>query len=288
MGFIDTQRCHGHAVESVCAVLTSQGCQVAARSYRRWHCRTTTAPAARVCQRAWDEAALMNAIHSIAYRLDEVSGTYRLAPEGLYGRRKMQAALARTGVRASYGRVHSAMTALCLNGVRRGKPVRTTIANKDGVRAGDLLNRDFTADAPDTKWVADFTYVRTWAGFVYVAFIVDVYAQRVIAWHAATSKVTDLVMTPLTMALWERHRQGHPVEPGELIHHSDAGSQGGFNWSSQHLDHGGVGWDVQGCSCRRRRPGRDGSGRRIGRCGRRCAHPGDRSRRVPCSESSGG
>jgi transposase InsO family protein len=225
VGFIDTQRCHGHAVESVCAVLTSQGCQVAARSYRRWHCRTTTASAARVCQRAWDEAALMNAIHSIAYRLDEASGTYRLAPEGLYGRRKMQAALARTGVRASYGRVHSAMAALCLNGVRRGKPVRTTIANKDGVRAGDLLNRDFTADAPDTKWVADFTYVRTWAGFVYVAFILDCFSQRIVAWHAATSKATALVMTPLRMALWDRDRNGHPVTAGQLISHSDAGSQ---------------------------------------------------------------
>ncbi|MBK8460737.1 MAG: DDE-type integrase/transposase/recombinase [Micropruina sp.] len=221
VGFIDTQRCHGHAVESVCAVLTSQGCQVAARSYRRWHCRTTTAPAARVCQRAWDEAALMNAIHSIAYRLDEVSGTYRLAPEGLYGRRKMQAALARTGVRASYGRVHSAMAALCLNGVRRGKPVRTTIANKDGVRAGDLLSRDFTADAPDTTWVADFTYVRTWAGFVYVAFILDCFSQRIVAWHAATSKATALVMTPLRMALWDRDRNGHPVTAGQLISHSD-------------------------------------------------------------------
>lgn len=91
-------------------------------------------------------------------------------------------------------------------------------------------------------WVTDFTYVRTWAGFVYVAFIVDVYAQRIIAWHAATSKVTDLVMTPLTMALWERDRQGRAGEPGELIHHSDAGSQGGSNWSSQHPEQeGGAG-----------------------------------------------
>ena len=73
------------------------------------------------------------------------------------------------------------------------------VPGKDGRRAGDLLNRDFTAAAPNLVWVTDFTYVRTWAGFVYVAFIVDVYAQRIIAWHAATSKVTDLVMTPLAM-----------------------------------------------------------------------------------------
>lgn len=85
-----------------------------------------------------------------------------------------------------------------------------------------------------------------------MAFIVDVYAQRIVAWHAATTKQTDLVMIPLRMALWQREREGHPTEPGELIHHSDAGSQGGFNRSSQHLDHGGVqGWR-QGTGARRR------------------------------------
>ncbi len=70
-----------------------------------------------------------------------------------------------------------------------------------------------------------YTYVRTWAGFTYVAFIVDVYAQRIVAWHAATTKHTDLVMIPLRMALWQRAREGHPTVAGELIHHSDAGSQ---------------------------------------------------------------
>jgi transposase InsO family protein len=70
-----------------------------------------------------------------------------------------------------------------------------------------------------------YTFVRTWAGFVYVALIVDVYAQRIVAWHAATSKATELVMTPLRMALWQRGRDGHPAVPGELIHHSDAGTQ---------------------------------------------------------------
>ncbi len=85
----------------------------------------------------------------------------------------------------------------------------------------------------------DFTYVRTWAGFVYVAFIVDVFAQMIVAWNAATTKQTDLVMTPLRMALWQRAREGHPIVPGTLIGHADAGSQGGFNWSSQHLEFGG-------------------------------------------------
>ncbi|MBB2891558.1 transposase InsO family protein [Flexivirga oryzae] len=74
-------------------------------------------------------------------------------------------------------------------------------------------------------WVTDFTYVRTWAGWTYVAFIVDVFSQRIVAWHAATNKEVDLVTTPLRIALWQRDRHGHRVGYKELIHHSDAGSQ---------------------------------------------------------------
>jgi putative transposase len=97
------------------------------------------------------------------------------------------------------------------------------------------VNRDFTAPAPDTRWVADFTYVRTWAGFVYVAFIVDVFSQRVVGWQAAADKRTDLVLTPLRIALWDRTRHGHPVTPGQLLHHSDAGSQYTSIRFSEHL-----------------------------------------------------
>lgn len=134
------------------------------------------------------------------------------------------------------------MRALGLAGVRRDKGVRTTVQAKDGIRAGDLLNRQFTASAPNLVWVTDFTYCRTWAGWVYVAFIVDVFSQRIVSWHASTSKATDLVMVPLRMALWQRDREGHPARPGELIHHSDAGSQTGFNrWSQHRLVAGSVG-----------------------------------------------
>jgi putative transposase len=137
----------------------------------------------------------------------------------------MTAYLRRTCLpQASAGAVDRAMKALRLNGVRRDKGVRTTIPAKDGHRAGDLLDRNFTAPAANLVWVTDFTYVRTWAGFVYVAFIVDVFAQRIVAWHAATTKATDLVMTPLRMALWQRDREGNPTT-AELICHSDAGSQ---------------------------------------------------------------
>ena len=93
------------------------------------------------------------------------------------------------------------MRTLGLSGVRRDRGTRTTIAAKDGTRAGDLLDRDFTAATPNLVWVTDLTYVRTWAGFVYVPFIDHVLSQRILAWHASTSRHTDLVMTPLRMAL---------------------------------------------------------------------------------------
>ena len=111
-----------------------------------------------------------------------------------------------------------------MNGIRRAKGIRTTIPAKDGTRAGDLLDRDFTACAPNRTWVMDFTYVRTWAGFTYVSVVVDVFAKKIIAWNAATSKDVNLVMTPLRMATWQRQREGHPIELGELIGHADAGS----------------------------------------------------------------
>ncbi|HCG54645.1 IS3 family transposase [Brevibacterium sp.] len=207
MGFIDQMRAEGHAVESVCRVLRQEGCQIAARTYRAWRHRSASA-------RDTSDAVLLNVLHDLV-------GT----PEGLYGRRKMTAWLRRQGHQVGAGRVDRLMRVAGMNGVRRGRPVRTTIPAKDGHRAGDLLNRDFTAAAPNTKWVADFTYVRTWAGFVYVAFVLDCYSQKVVAWHAATSKTTPLVLTPLRIALWERDRAGHPVQPGELIAHNDAGSQ---------------------------------------------------------------
>jgi len=89
------------------------------------------------------------------------------------------------------------MRALGLEGIRRDKSIRTTIPAKDGIRAGDLLNRDFTPPQPDHTWVMDFTYVRTWAGWVYVAFIVDVFSQRIVAWHARSTKHVELVVIPL-------------------------------------------------------------------------------------------
>lgn len=212
MGFIDTLRAEGHAVESVCRVLREQGCQIAARTYRSWK-----QPGRQPAPRTVADAVVMDAILEASFALD-AQGRRKPTPEGLYGRRKMTAYLRRNGLsEVAACTVDRCMRVLGRNGVRRGKAVRTTIPGKDGHRAGDLLDRDFTADAPNRVWVADFTYCRAWAGFVYVAFVVDVFAQRVVAWHAATSKGTDLVMVPLRMALWQREREGRPVELGELI-----------------------------------------------------------------------
>jgi putative transposase len=218
MGFIDTMRVKGHAVESVCRVLREQGCQIAARTYRDWRARR--APAARTIR----DAQVINAIHDVCWRRDD-AGVLRLTPEGLYGRRKLTAYLRRGGLPVAESTVGRCMKLIGHQGIRRAKGVRTTIQAKDAKRAGDLLDRDFTATAPNTRWVADFTYCRTWLGFVYVAFIVDCFAQRIVGWHAATSKATELVLTPLRIALWIRDREGHPVTADDLVHHSDAGSQ---------------------------------------------------------------
>lgn len=209
MAFIEDMSAQGHAVESTCRVLREQGCQVAARTYRSW--RQANRP---VAARTVSDAVVMDAILA-------TEGT----PEGLYGRRKMTHHLRREGHAVAFCTVDRLMRELGRVGVRRGRGVRTTVPGKDGRRAGDLLDRDFTAPAPNRRWVADFTYCRTWAGFVYVAFVVDCFAQRIIGWHAATDKRTELVLIPLRIAQWDRDRHGTPIRPGQLVHHSDAGSQ---------------------------------------------------------------
>lgn len=209
MGFIVSMRARGFGVESICKVLTEQDCQVAPRTYRAWK-------HAGASQRDRTDAVIVDALHAV-----------RGTPEGLYGRRKMVAHLRRQGHRVSHCQVDRLMRGEGMNGVVRGKSPRTTVPGKDGKRAGDLLDRDFNAAKPNQRWVADFAYVRTWSGFVYVAFVIDCYSRATVGWHASTSKKTSLVTMALKMALWRRDHGGHKVEGG-LIHHSDAGSQGGF------------------------------------------------------------
>jgi len=111
------------------------------------------------------------------------------------------------------------MRRLGLQGVVRGRRCRTTIADGAADRPLDRLNRQFKASRPNEMWVADFTYVATWSGFVYVAFVVDVFARRIIGWRVARTKRTDLVLDALEHALWSR------VDVRGVVHHSDRGSQ---------------------------------------------------------------
>lgn len=224
-------RAEGFAVESICRVLTEQGCTVAARTYRAWkHAQ----PSARDIA----DAYVLHAIWSLFHEWDdEAHRVMRRTPESLYGRRKTLYALRAAGLeQVAHCTVARCLALIGHQGIRRLKAVRTTVPSKDGRRAGDLLDRDFSAPAPNRVWVTDFTYVRTHAGFVYVAFIIDVFSRRIVAWNASTRKGTDFVMTALRMALWTRDREGHPVTEGTLIHHSDAGSEYTSIRLTSHLD----------------------------------------------------
>jgi transposase InsO family protein len=198
--------CH-YRVESICRVLTAQGVQVAPRTYRNWK-------TARPSGRALTDAYLTDALRATVN-----------TPEGMYGRRKMTAHLRRHGHRVAACTVDRLMRDEGMCGLVRGGKHRTTIpADQGGRRAPDLLDRDFTAAAPNRKWVTDFTYCRTWSGFVYVAFVIDCFSRAIVGWHATQVKNTAMVTTALKMALWRRDHEGRQIGEG-LIHHSDAGSQ---------------------------------------------------------------
>ena len=127
------------------------------------------------------------------------------------------------------------MREMGLQGVIRGKPIRTTVSDKAAPCPLDKVNRQFHAPAPNRLWVSDFTYVATWAGFVYVAFVIDAHARRIVGWRVSRTAHAGFVLDALEQALHARR----PVHRGGLIHHSDRGSQGGFNRSSQHSGIGG-------------------------------------------------
>ncbi|WP_419722599.1 IS3 family transposase [Shigella boydii] len=135
----------------------------------------------------------------------------------VYGVRKVWRQLLREGIRVARCTVARLMAVMGLAGVLRGKKVRTTISRK-AVAAGDRVNRQFVAERPDQLWVADFTYVSTWQGFVYVAFIIDVFAGYIVGWRVSSSMETTFVLDTLEQALWARR-------PSGTVHHSDKGSQ---------------------------------------------------------------
>lgn len=159
----------------------------------------------------------------------------------VYGARKVWHEMNRQGHQVARCTVERLMRHAGLRGVLRDKHPRTTRPAAETGRPADLVDRDFTASRPNEIWVADLTYVRTMSGWVYAAFVLDVYSRMIIGWQVATSLYTDLALDALQMGIWQRQRVGHDL--AGLIHHSDRGVQGGFNWSSQHLALGGVqGW----------------------------------------------
>ena len=139
----------------------------------------------------------------------------------LYGADKVWMQMNREGVAVARCTVERLMRRLGLQGVRRGKSIRTTVADPLAPCPLDKVNRQFRADRPNQLWVSDFTYVSTWQGWLYVAFVVDVFARRIVGWRVSASMTTDFVLDALEQALYDRQ----PERDSSLIHHSDRGSQ---------------------------------------------------------------
>ena len=206
-GFIDEHR-EAFGVEFICRTL---GVSASAYYHR--------ASGARSARRVEDE------------RLTGVIGQTHKDNYEAYGYRRMWKALVRAGEAVGREQVARLMSHAGIRGAkRRGKPWRTTISDPTALRPRDLVERDFTAPGPDRLWVADFTHLRSWQGKLYFAFVLDVFARRLVGWQLARHMRASLVTDALRMALAARG----PGADVELIHHSDAGSQAEFKRSSQH------------------------------------------------------
>jgi putative transposase len=193
-------------VEPICAVLKSAGVQIAPSSYYAAKIRPPSARAVR-------DAELVEEI-KIAHK----------ANLGVYGARKIHAELNREGVPVARCTVERLMRAEGLRGIRREKGRRTTVGHgAETERPEDLVKRKFVATGPNQLWVADLTYVRTHAGWTYVAFVLDVFSRMIVGWQVSTSLRTDLALDALDMGLWTRQRADQDVTG--LVHHSDRGVQ---------------------------------------------------------------
>ncbi len=207
--FIDTHKIK-FGVVPICRVLTEHGCQIAPNTYYAARNREPCARARR------DELILAEIV-----RCHDGS-------RGLYGRRKIYHQLRREGVLVD-GRpvamctIERLMRTHGRHGVRRGRFKRTTVSDPTAQRAADLVGRAFTAAAPNQLWVVDFTYVATWSGVAFTAFVTDVFSRRIVGWRTASSMPTALPLDALEMAIWTRSRTGATVDG--VVHHSDAGSQ---------------------------------------------------------------
>jgi len=210
IAFIDDHR-QVYGVEPICKVLP-----IAPSTYHA-HVAKRFDPAKRSA-RAKRGAALAPEIARVFAENFEV-----------YGVRKVWRQLKRERFTAARCTVARLMRGMGLQGVIRGKPVRTTVPDKAAPCPLDHVNRVFRAPAPNVVWVSDVTYVSTWAGFVYVAFVIDVYARRIVGWRASQTAHASFVLDALEQALHERR----PVRRGGLVHHSDRGFRLRFNRSSQ-------------------------------------------------------
>lgn len=143
---------------------------------------------------------------------------------GVYGARKVWLALNREGIEVARCTVARLMADLGLRGAVRGKAIATTIADPGAVRPADLVGRRFGPVAPNRLWVADLTYVSTWSGFAYVAFVTDAYARRILGWRVASTMATTMVLDSIEQAIWTRQRDGI-LDLKDVVHHTDRGSQ---------------------------------------------------------------
>ncbi|HEX2903360.1 MAG TPA: IS3 family transposase [Jatrophihabitans sp.] len=211
-------------VESICEQLTMMGCKIAPATYYEHRGKKPTTRALR------DEAlrTKIAAAHAAHY--------------GVFGARKVWLTLNRErgADEAPIARctVERLMAELGLAGVMRGKLKRTTISDPRAAKPADLVNRNFRPSAPDRLWVADFTYVSTWSGWCYTAFVIDAYARRILGWSVATTMTSQLVLDAVDQAVWTRHRAGRDLTG--LIAHHDHGSQYLSVAHSERLDTAGI------------------------------------------------
>ena len=200
--FIDDHRAL-YGVEPICRVLPIAPSTYYTHASRR-------ADPALLPARARRDAALCDEIRRVFKENFEV-----------YGAAKVWGQLLREGIQVARCTVERLMKKLGLQGVRRGRKIRTTISDPAAPCPLDRVNRQFQADRPNALWVSDFTYVSTWQGFVYVAFIIDVFARYIVGWRVSASSRTDFVLDALEQALYARQ----PGQQDGLIHHSDRGVQ---------------------------------------------------------------
>ncbi len=192
-------------VESICAALTELGVKIAPSTYYEQRQPVSSK------QRRRDE--------ELKVEITRVHWENFSA----YGARKVWLQLNREGIGVARCTVERLMRALGLRGAVRGRVKRTTIADPAAPRPADLVQRRFAPAAPNRLWVADMTYVSAWSGWVYVAFVIDAYARRIIGWRTGTTMTTSLVLDAIEHAIWTRERAGWDVK--DVVHHTDRGSQ---------------------------------------------------------------